>query len=147
MPTHLPFAPSADVVPNASSADCNSDHSLAGAWLWTEWVVAYLKYLEWGCPKDPHHYLAMMGSWSVSPAQERSVRGIFEGFLELVRVVDVQVGWSRCCKSLKPKIDTFNDCSVFPGSSQKYDSFFFAQEGQPDRISLPNTTAITDLSL
>ena len=67
--------------------------------------------------------------------------GIFEGVLELVRV-DVQLNWSRGCKSLKQKVGTFDACSVFPGRSHKYDNVV-AQEVQPDRISLPSTTAIT----
>ena len=41
LPTHLPLAPSADVFPNVSPTDGSYDHSLATAWLWTEWIVAY----------------------------------------------------------------------------------------------------------
>ena len=85
----------------------------------------------------------MMGPWSVSPAQKHSVRGIFEGILELMRA-DVQLNWGRGCKSWELKIDTFNDCSVF---LVVLINTIQAQEVQPDSISLPSTAAITDLSL
>ena len=51
LPTHLPLAPSADVRPNVSPTDGGSDHSLATAWLWTDWTAAYLNHFELGCPK------------------------------------------------------------------------------------------------
>ena len=44
------------------------------------------------------------------------------------------------------EIGVFNDCSVFPGWSPKFDDAA-SQVVQPDRSSLPAMAAVTDLSL
>ena len=93
MPAHLPLSPVADVPPNGPRSEKRWASRLA-AWELTEWIVAFLTFYEFNCPKTFGQLEASLGAWHVTTLQNKFILELFEGTISFCRTQSSD-GWSR----------------------------------------------------